>query len=560
MALKHIPIVQKMLAVLILMGLCATGLAVVAWSEITGLTGSFTEVGKSEEAAREAMDLRVDIIAISRMTYQLALAPEKAADFRAEAGRRAEEMLGRLPILEKVADTQQRQQLTGIRAALDSYFRSITAMVDVAAKDAANAEAIKAALGTALNGQKAVTDAVKVYSTYSAEMMATQRETAATTALGAVTTMLVTAGVVIVLGLALGFYVSQAGVAGPIRRIVGTLEELAHGNYNAAIEGGERRDEVGALARAAAVFRDAGLEKDRLTAEREAQKAENEAVQRQMMARLAQEFEQAVGGIIRSVSSAATRLDASARVMSGSAQETSQQSTTVAAASEQASANVQTVAAATEELTASVREIAGQVDQSNRMSAVAVKDADEAASKVHGLSNAAQKIGDIVELINGIASQTNLLALNATIEAARAGDAGRGFAVVASEVKQLAEQTASATTEIAAQISSIQASTTDSASAINAIAESIRKMNQISAAVAAAVEEQAAATQEIARNVQQASTGTAEVSQAITTVTRAAGEASSVANEVLGFSGELASQSERLNQELNRFLSTIRAA
>lgn len=560
MGLKHIPIVQKMLAVLILMGLCATGLAVVAWSEITGLTQSFTVVGKSEEAAREAMDLRVDIIAISRMTYQLALAPEKAGDFRTEADRRAKEMLARLPILEKVADGEQRKQLAAVKTALDSYFRSIGAMVDVAAKNAGNAEAIKASLSTALTAQKAVTDAVKVYSTYSAEMMAGQRDSAASNALHSVSTMLITAGVVIVLGLALGFYVSQAGVAGPIRRIVGTLEELAHGNYNAAIEGGERRDEVGALARAAAVFRDAGLEKDRLTAEREAQKAENEAVQRQMMARLAQEFEQAVGGIIRSVSSAATRLDASARVMSGSAQETSQQSTTVAAASEQASANVQTVAAATEELTASVREIAGQVDQSNRMSAVAVKDADEAASKVHGLSNAAQKIGDIVELINGIASQTNLLALNATIEAARAGDAGRGFAVVASEVKQLAEQTASATTEIAAQISSIQASTTDSASAINAIAESIRKMNQISAAVAAAVEEQAAATQEIARNVQQASTGTAEVSQAITTVTRAAGEASSVASEVLGFSGELASQSERLNQELNRFLSTIRAA
>jgi methyl-accepting chemotaxis protein len=176
------------------------------------------------------------------------------------------------------------------------------------------------------------------------------------------------------------------------------------------------------------------------------------------------------------------------------------------------------------------------------------------------LSKAATRIGDVVELINTIAGQTNLLALNATIEAARAGEAGRGFAVVASEVKALAEQTAKATGEIGLQISGIQTATQESVSAIKDISGTIERLAEVASTIASAVEEQGAATQEISRNVQHASRGTREVSANITDVKRGASETGAASSRVLSAAQLLSSDSLRLKLEVEKFLSTVRAA
>jgi aerotaxis receptor len=278
------------------------------------------------------------------------------------------------------------------------------------------------------------------------------------------------------------------------------------------------------------------------------------------MARLAAEFEGAVGNIIETVSSASNQLEASASTLSSTANRSQQLATAVATASEEASTNVQSVASATEELTSSVNEISRQVQESARIANGAVEQAHATNERVNALSRAAARIGDVVELINTIAGQINLLALNATIEAARAGEAGRGFAVVASEVKALAEQTAKATGEIGQQISGIQAATEDPVTAIKEISTTIGRLSEISSTIAAAVEEQGAATQEISRNIQQASRGTEEVSSNIANVQRGASETGSASSQVLSAAQSLSNESTRLKTEVGKFLDIVRAA
>jgi methyl-accepting chemotaxis protein len=267
-----------------------------------------------------------------------------------------------------------------------------------------------------------------------------------------------------------------------------------------------------------------------------------------------------VSEVVEIVSGASTELESTATSMSSTAEETSKQATAVAAASEEATTNVQTVASATEELSSSIQEISRQVQDAHTISGRAVEEANRTNQTVDSLAQDAQKIGQVVDLIKDIAEQTNLLALNATIEAARAGEAGKGFAVVASEVKSLANQTAKATDDIAAQIGSMQSTTGTAVQAIQEITRTIQSISETATAIAGSVEEQLAATQEIARNVQEASTGTQEVSANITGVEQAASETGSSAGEVREAAQDLQNQSQKLRDEVEGFLKNLNVA
>jgi methyl-accepting chemotaxis protein len=368
-------------------------------------------------------------------------------------------------------------------------------------------------------------------------------------------------GIAVMVAMIASMLFSFFGVARPMTRLNAALGQMAGGNLDVTIPGADRGDEIGDLAKTVVVIRqnaehkahdeaDAQVRQDQVVAQR--RKAE--------MVKLADDFEGAVGQIVQTVSSASSQLEASAGTLTSTAERSKQLTIVVATASEEAATNVQSVASATEEMASSINEIGRQVQESARMATEAVDQARKTNERVSELSKAAGRIGDVVELINTIAGQTNLLALNATIEAARAGDAGRGFAVVASEVKALAEQTAKATGEIGQQISGIQVATQESVGAIKEISGTIEKLSEISSSIAAAVEEQGTATSEISRNVQQAAQGTQQVSSNITDVQRGASETGSASSQVLAAARSLSGDSNRLKQELGKFLNSVRAA
>jgi methyl-accepting chemotaxis protein len=385
-----------------------------------------------------------------------------------------------------------------------------------------------------------------------------ETKTAADTYGSALVMLGVILAITIALGAGVSFYVIR-DVSRGIASIVEPMQALGQDNLSAEVPHQGETNEIGSMADALQVFKEALIAK-KAADEAAAADAEAKIERGRRVDAITRDFEKMIGEIVNTVSSASTQLEASAGTLSSTADRSQELATTVSAASEEASANVQSVASATEELTSSVNEISRQVQESARMASEAVGQARTTTDRVSELSRAATRIGDVIELINTIAGQTNLLALNATIEAARAGEAGRGFAVVASEVKALAEQTAKATGEIGQQITSIQGATQDSVNAIKEISGTIERLSEISSTIAAAVEEQGAATQEISRNVQQAAHGTQQVSHNITDVQRGASETGSASSQVLTAAQSLSTDSNRLKVEVDKFLTTVRAA
>ena len=377
----------------------------------------------------------------------------------------------------------------------------------------------------------------------------------------------------------------------PLNRISKQLVELGAGNYAIEPDGLDRHDEIGHLAQAFQMFKRKLLEQQameaeqrRLTEERlemERRAAEHEAAlaaerlrqqdadleaaraseaRAARLADLVADFEIHVGSVLDALHASGGTLKQTADTMSSTVDATHERASAVSAASLQATNNVQAVAAAAEEMTASIGEIHRQILTSKTIADEAAVEAGETNARMGELARVAAQVGEIVELINAIAEQTNLLALNATIEAARAGEAGKGFAVVASEVKALANQTAHATDQIGEKIGAMQSETQAAAATIARVVDTIQRMTEIASDIAVAMEEQDATTREIAASVSQAAQGTNEVATNIEGVTDAAVQTAMASADVGQASDTVIRQAEDLRQKVESFLGGVRAA
>lgn len=352
--------------------------------------------------------------------------------------------------------------------------------------------------------------------------------------------------------------VAVFGIFRPQRQLTEVINRLAGGEVSVDVPFAHRSDEIGEIAKAMLVFRKNAEDKIRMQQEQELQKAAAEQEKKQAMLDLANQFENSVKGVVDTVASAATEMDATAHSVAKIADNSQQKLGELSIEIGGAVQNVQNVASSSGELSGAINEISSQVARATTITNNAVSEAGKADQTVQGLSTAAQRIGEVLEMINGIAEQINLLALNATIEAARAGDAGKGFAVVASEVKNLANQTTKATGEIVGFVRSMQSATDETVMVIKGIGNTIREINSISTAIAAAVEEQGMATQQIASNIREASQGTDNVLRCASEVMGAATETGNSAREMTAATSELSRQSEHLRSEVDGFIRKIR--
>lgn len=370
-------------------------------------------------------------------------------------------------------------------------------------------------------------------------------------------TLLVT--LVLLLAASLLGWTAARHIAGMLGRLGNAMEAIAGGRLQAEIPGRERRDELGGMARALEVFRDAALAKVQLDAEAAASRALEERRAR-AISQHTEDFGTALGGVMRSLGDAAETMAQAAASMAASAKQAESCAVETARAAETSVSELGSVAAATEELTASVGEIARQAGNAAEGTRAVVIQAEQADGTMQRLAVAATTIGDVARLIGQITAQTNLLALSATIEAARAGDAGKGFAVVAGEVKSLAAQTAKATEEITAQIRAIQAVVEDAVGVVRGMAGELQEMGQTSAAIATAVDQQGAATREIASSVARVLDSSRRSVEAMREARDATGAALAVSLEVEGGARNVDAETGTLRREVEHFVTAIKLA
>jgi methyl-accepting chemotaxis protein len=363
-----------------------------------------------------------------------------------------------------------------------------------------------------------------------------------------------------ILAAALLCWVFAKSIITPLSRLTNALDAIAGGSFDREVDGKDRGDQIGGMARSIEILRVNSQEAETMKAEQEENDLRAAEEKKQSLNEMADKMESSIGNMVSTLSSAATELAQTARQMSSLAESTSTESSSANTASESATQSVETVATASSELSEAIREVTEQVSTAARLTVDSQEASQSTEEQMNSLSEAAQRIGSVIQLIQEIAEQTNLLALNATIEAARAGESGKGFAVVASEVKNLANQSAKATEEISSHIRRVQSEATSASEAMSQINGKIREINEVTTTVSAAIEEQSSATNEISRSAEAAAEMNRGISTSVSKVKVSSQETGGAAEQVLASATELSSTSEQLRNMVGDFVSSIRAA
>lgn len=367
-------------------------------------------------------------------------------------------------------------------------------------------------------------------------------------------------GLVLMIAAAIGLaFLNNQSVSRPLKKMVNVTGALADGDLSIDIAS-NRGDEIGKMYQALSVFQVNLKRSKELELDAEEQRKQAEVTRKEEMRRLADEFDNVVGSIVSKQAELCAQMEQNSSHLADKAGQTVERSIAVSASTQQANANVQAVASATEELSASIQEISGQVTSAARLASEANHEVELTSQSVADLQRVLQEVGSVTRLINDIAEQTNLLALNATIEAARAGEAGKGFAVVASEVKELASQTAKATEEIDRQLTNMENAANSSINATEIVANKVLEITEQTTAMASATDQQSAATSEIAQNVNEAATGTNHVSQDIETVSGIAQETGDLATSVQNMIADMNTQTRELQSKADKFIKHVLAA
>jgi methyl-accepting chemotaxis protein len=368
--------------------------------------------------------------------------------------------------------------------------------------------------------------------------------------------ILMIAGFGCLMGLLAAFTTIVMGITKPLMSLIATMKALASGKSDVNVPGTDRKDEIGDMARTVEVFRENAIDRSRLEGEMRRER-DRERARQERIDGLITVFRGSIGDIRQSLDLQLDTLQNTSVNLGRIAGEAAEGASTAGNASRDASTNVNSVASAAGELTAASREISTQVHKASESVTEAMAVAERADHDISSLALLAERIGAIVDIINSIAEQTNMLALNATIEAARAGEAGRSFAVVASEVKTLAGQTAKATDEISAQVSAIQAATQQAVASIRTITNQVSEIQGRTTAIAAAVEEQEASTHEISRAISLASEGSNRVAGSVTTMAHSVDQTSIEAGQLRTTFDLLADVAGKLTNTVDGFLQSV---